>query len=192
MSDDRYAAVDRATALREAFDHAFADPPPPDPPPLVDLLAIRVGSEPYALRFSEIAGLLADRKVTPIPSRAPALLGIGGFRGTLVPVYDLHALLGQPASAAARWLAMAAGAPVAFAFATPEGQFRSAREAIVSHQPGDPGRRHVSEFVRAGDLLRPILDFCSLLETVRRQVPATLDPPANPNRPPINPNQKER
>lgn len=173
MSDDGYA--NRAAALRDAFDRAFAEPPPPDPPALADLLAIRVGAEPYALRFSEIAGLFADRKVTPIPTRAPTLLGIAGFRGALVPVYDLHALLGQRAAEAARWLVMAARAPVAFAFSAQEGQFRCGREAIVSHQPGDPARRHVSEFARIGALLRPIVDLSSLLETVRRQVPANLN-----------------
>lgn len=182
MSDGDGAAVNRAAALRDAFDRAFADPPPLDPPPLSDLLAIRVGTEPYALRFSEIAGLFTYRKVTPIPSRASALLGIAGFRGALVPVYDLHALLGHRVVEAPRWLAMAAKAPVAFAFLTQEGQFRCGRDAIVSHQPGDSARRHVTEFVRTDDLLRPIVDLSSLLETVRRQVSADLDPLTNLNR----------
>ncbi len=191
MSDDRAQLLDRAAALRDAFDHSFAEPLPPDPPPLTDLLAIRIGTEPYALRLSEIAGLFADRKITPIASRVPALLGIAGFRGAIVPVYDLHVLLGHHAVEATRWLAVAADASVAFAFAAQEGQLRCGPDAIVPYQSGDgqsgdgqsddgPSRRHVREFVRTGDFVRPIIDLVVVVDAVRRQVPANLNP-ANPN-----------
>lgn len=195
MRDDRGQLLDRAAALRDAFDHAFAEPLAPDPPALTDLLAIRIGTEAYALRLSEIGGLFTDRRITPVASRVPALLGIAGFRGAIVPVYDLHILLGHHAVEAARWLAMAADASVAFAFAAQEGQMRCGPDAIIPYQPdnGQPGngqsdagpsRRHVREFVRSGDTVRPIIDLFTVVDAIRRQLSA------NPNT--TNPNTGER
>ncbi|HEX3883811.1 MAG TPA: chemotaxis protein CheW [Stellaceae bacterium] len=164
--------TDRAAELRDAFDRAFAEPRPPAPPPSEDLLAIRVASEPYALRLTEVAGLFADRKVTPVPGRASALLGIAGFRGAIVPVYDLQVLLGCPPLETARWLVIAAGTPVAFAFAVQEGHLRLPRSAIVSYRTGENQRRHVREFAHTTEFARPIVHLPSVLEAIRRQVPA--------------------
>ncbi|HWD58451.1 MAG TPA: chemotaxis protein CheW [Stellaceae bacterium] len=175
MSDNRAQFLDRAAALRDAFDRSFAEPLPPDPPPFADLLAIRIGTEPYALRLCEIAGLFADRKITPIASRVPALLGIVGHHGAIVPVYDLHVLLEHRAVDATRWLATAADTPVAFAFAAQEGQLRCRPDAIVPHQSDGPARRHAREFIRIADLVRPIVDLGAVIAELRRQVPAKLN-----------------
>lgn len=175
MSDDRFSVLTGAAELRDAFDRSFAEPLPPGPPSLVDLLAIRVGVEPYALRLGEIAGLFADRKITPLPGPR-ALLGIAGFRGAIVPVYDLQLLLGYQAMEGARWLAMAAGEAAAFAFTAQEGQVRVPPEAIVVRQLEAQSHRHVREFVRIADAVRPIIGLLSVLETVRRQAPESLDP----------------
>ena len=86
----------RAEALRSAFDRSFAEPAHFDTTPMADLLAFHAGSQAYALHLSEIAGLFADKKITRLPGRTAALLGIAGFRGAIVPVYDLSALLGSP------------------------------------------------------------------------------------------------
>jgi purine-binding chemotaxis protein CheW len=175
MSDGGSQVTGRAAELRDAFDRVFAEAHPPAPPPSEDLLAIRIASEPYALRLTEIAGLFADRKITPVPGRSSALLGIAGFRGAIVPVYDLPVLLGCRALETARWLAIAAGTPVAFAFAVQEGQLRLPRSAIVSYPIGEDRRRHVREFAHATDLARPIVHLPSVLEAIRRQVSATPD-----------------
>ena len=37
-----------------------------------DLLAIRLGARRLAIRLSEIAGLFADKKITPVPARSDA------------------------------------------------------------------------------------------------------------------------
>src|ERR1700675_3898235 len=106
-----------AATLRRHFDEAFAAPTSPIAEPLEDLLAIRVGSDPYALRLSEIAGLHVGVKIVPIPSPAAQLLGIVGIRGVMAPIYDLAALLGYPPAASPRWIALARAAqPVGFAF----------------------------------------------------------------------------
>ncbi|HYM71932.1 MAG TPA: chemotaxis protein CheW [Stellaceae bacterium] len=174
MSRESPRAADLAATLRGAFDRSFAEAHPPDPPPSEDLLAIRVGTEPYALRLSEIAGLFADRKITPLPRRASALLGIAGFRGAIVPVYDLHVLLGDTPAETARWLAMAAEAPVAFAFAAQEGHLRIPCAAIVPHRGDEPTHQNIRDFARTPDGVRPIVHLSSVIGAVRRQLPANL------------------
>ena len=56
-----------------------------------------MGGDPHALRINDIAGLYADMKITPCPSPVPAVARSSpAFRGEVVPVYDLAALLGYP------------------------------------------------------------------------------------------------
>jgi purine-binding chemotaxis protein CheW len=175
VSENRAPVFTRAAELRDAFDRSFAEPLPPGPPPLVDFLAIRLGPEPYALRLGEIAGLYTDRKVTPVPGSAGALLGIAGFRGAIVPVYDLPRLLGHPAARTARRLVLAAGDMAAFAFAEQEGQLRLPPETIVVRQSDGLPRPHVREFIRTENAMRPIIDLFSVLDAVKRQMPINFD-----------------
>lgn len=180
MSADEFPCVDdsqaigRAEQMRQAFDRTFAEPRPPEPPPSEEMLAIRIAGEAYALRLSEIAGLFADRKITPLPTAVAALLGLAGFRGAVVPVYDLHLLLGYPAAETVRWLATVAEAPIAVAFAQHEGQFRLSHDSVVP-QTGGSARRHVREFATVAGLRRPIVDLSSVVAAVRRQLPSQLD-----------------
>jgi purine-binding chemotaxis protein CheW len=157
----------RAVELREDFDRAFADPIRLDASANVALLAIRVGEQPMALRLSEIAGLFADKTVTCVPGSHPAMRGIAGFRGNILPVYDLHALLGLPIAQAPRWLVITAGAPVALAFEAFSGQLR-VPEAAVLPQTGQRGAAdHAREFVRTPDFAGPILHLPSVLASIR-------------------------
>lgn len=170
MSDARSLLSDRAAELRLAFDRSFAEARPPDPSPSENLLAIRLGSEPYALRLSEIAGLFVGQKITRLPSRIPALLGIAGFRGTILPVYDLHVLLGHPPAETMRWLVTDAGASVAFAFAAMDGHIRVSRDAIVASERSGNSRAHVREFARTPELVRAIVHLPSVFDAIRDQV----------------------
>ena len=79
----------KAAALRQAFDLSFALPPPPASPEVEDLLTIRVAGNPYAIRLRDIAGMVAGRKVVPVPSVTLDLLGLAGMRGGVVPVFGL-------------------------------------------------------------------------------------------------------
>lgn len=125
----------RLHSLRESFDRSFAEPLAPPGGATVDLLAVRVRGEPYVLCASEVEAVQVDRVITPVPSRNSELLGIVGMRGIIVAVYDLAALLGvdgghlhrrQPDDLgdARRWLALAKGSALAFAFDAFEGQLR--------------------------------------------------------------------
>jgi purine-binding chemotaxis protein CheW len=175
MNDADRTLERRIAALRDAFDRSFAEARAPDPAAGEDLLAIAIGTEPYALRLSEIAGLFPARKITRLPGGPPALLGIAGFRRTILPVYDLAALLGHPREATVRWLAMAAAAPIAVALATVEGHRRVASAEIVAHERGAPERRHVRDFARSPGLVRPIVHLPSILDAIRAQTTPTIN-----------------
>jgi purine-binding chemotaxis protein CheW len=166
MNEAGPGLADRATALRRGFDLSFAAERQPDSAPREDFLGIRLQDEPYAIRLSEISGLFACQQIAPVPSDIPALLGLAGFRGAVVPVYDLNNLLGHSRSETTRWLAIAAGTPVALAFDVFDGHIRVFREAIVARASNDISRQHVREFARTANLVRPIVHIPSVLDAI--------------------------
>jgi purine-binding chemotaxis protein CheW len=168
---DAASTVATATALRRHFDEAFAAPTASTTECLEDFLAIRIGSDPYALRLSEIAGLHVGLKIVPVPSPVAQLLGIVGIRGMMVPIYDLAALLRYPAEANSRWFVLArAPQPVGFAFETFESHLQVPQESLAGSNGEDPGMggtvQHMRGTVRAAGALRPIVHLASMLEMI--------------------------
>jgi chemotaxis signal transduction protein len=161
--------VGTAAALRRLFDESFTAPAASTSEPLEDFLAIRVGSDPYAFRLSEIAGLHVGVKIVPVPSPAAQLLGIVGIRGTMAAIYDLAALLRYPPAINSRWLVLARGPqPVGFAFETFESHLKS-RASFANSQAGDAGvgaSGHMRGTVRAAGTARPIINLASVLEMI--------------------------
>jgi purine-binding chemotaxis protein CheW len=173
MNDLPSRQTTRAEELRLAFDRAFAEPPSIDTALKENLLAIRLETAAYALRLSDIGGVFSDKKVTRVPASTTALLGIASFRGTVMPVYNLHLLLGFPTSPAVRWLVTMSGAPIALAFDKFEGHLRIPRDAIAPQGAGDGIRHHIREFIRTAGDIRPIVDLASVIATIRTQVSQT-------------------
>jgi purine-binding chemotaxis protein CheW len=163
-------AAGSAAALRRLFDGSFAAAAADKSARLEGLLAIRLGSDPYALRLSEIAGLYAGVKIVAVPSANAQLLGIAGLRGILAPVYDLAALLRCPPAANPRWMVLARmSQPVGFAFEFFESHLQvpdtSLASAEGSTNAGAAGR-HAGGTVRAAGALRPIIRMASVVELV--------------------------
>ena len=174
MSEAVESIADRAAELRHEFDRAFAEPVRLATAAPEDLLGIRVGEQPYAIRLSDIAGLHAGKKITRIPGGNVALCGVAGFRGALLPVYDLHALLGHSGTRTPRWLVIASAAPVALAFDAFTGQLRVAGDAIVPQpaHPDTPG--YARDLLRMQGSIAPILHLPSVLEAIKAlRLPAT-------------------
>ncbi len=148
-----------AEALRRRFDESFAAPAGSKPQSVEDLLAIRVGADPYVLRLSQIAGLSASLKIVPVPSPIASLLGIVGFRGLMAPFYDLGALLGYQRAAEQRWTVFVrAPQTVGFGFET----FESHLQIPVTSVTG--------ETVRAAGALRRIIDMPSVVAMLKGQI----------------------
>ena len=137
MSAEAAPITARAAELRDGFDASFAAAPAVARTPTAGLLAVRIGVTPAALRLTDVAGLHADTAITPLPMAPPELLGLAGFRGTVVPVYDLGTLLGAPGTGRPRWCVVAAGRPpVAFAFHHFDGYLEVPAEAVDPTGPG--------------------------------------------------------
>jgi chemotaxis signal transduction protein len=161
-----------AAALRKLFDESFAAAAASTTERLENLIAIRVGADPYALRLSEIAGLHAGRKIVSVPSPVAQLLGIVGLRGMMLPVYDLAALLRYPSAPSPRWMVVTGGSqPVGFAFETFEVHVQVPEESAANGEDEGPGnatsRPHLRGAVRAAGALRPIIHMASLVEIIR-------------------------
>lgn len=166
VSTDR-AIRGSALALREAFDRSFAEPRSPAAPHVERMIAIRVGTDAYAVSLSEVVSLHADHKVVAVPSTAPELLGLAGFRGAVVPVYDLRVLLGSVTSSAPRWL-MLVRAPVlvALAFDLFDARLQVHVDDITGTLGQSPHGPHVSGSIQTSSGSRPILRVSSLLHAL--------------------------
>lgn len=163
--------VETLHALQSEFDAAFAKAPNLERARVEDLLALRLGGDPYAIRSSEIGGLYADKKIVRVPSFVPELGGIVGLRSVLLPVYDLGALLGYSRTQNLRWIVTLKGQAVGLGFSSFEGQVRVASELLSSDAPPDISQRFVRGVTRH-DGARPIVDLDSLSLAIQARVEA--------------------
>lgn len=173
MSTHETGGSSTAAALRLAFDASFAARQALEASVLEDLLAIRVGSQPYALRMSEISALHLDRKFVPLASHMSDLLGVATFHGVLAPVFDLRSLLGHPPGPTLRWSVLARTPdPVALAFDLFETHLRVPAKDVFSETPEHRGTRqnHVRGAVRTADAVRPLIHVASILEALTKRV----------------------
>jgi purine-binding chemotaxis protein CheW len=156
-----------ADALREAFDQSFARAPTAETgaAAMVNLLAVRIGSRPYAVRLADVSGLFTDTRVTWLPGPTAMSRGLAGLRGTIVPVYDLGMLLGYPRAAAPRWLLVTAATPVGLAFEGFDGYLTVRRDAIVPEARAEAAERPVREILPE-DAGRSIIDLASILTAI--------------------------
>jgi len=154
--------------LRESFDQSFAIAPVVEGDGLEDILAVRIAGDPYGLRMREIRGLVATRRVVPVPSRRPELLGVAGHRGAVVTVYSLAALLGYPVDVAPTpWLALVGESePLGFGFAAFDGFFRARGSDLRAAEEHGRATLHVRSVVVMGNQLRRVVDVPSVLRTL--------------------------
>lgn len=168
--------ANRAADFRNAFDKAFALPRSAGNEATgEDFLTIRIGGEGYAIRLSEIAGLVKGRRIVACPSLVPEFQGIAGVRGTFVSVYSLPALLGYSIGMEhAPWLLLCsaknsegAGETIGFAFPEFSGFVRTVAAQIHSSPDRDaPSGQSVrtAQFLRIGGEVRAIVAIRRLLE----------------------------
>ena len=94
----------RAAALRAEFDQAFAQPENLEPERLESVLALRFDTAPYAVQLAEVAELGRAPEILTVPSSVPAFLGLIALRGTLLPAYDLGAMLAHSRAVSRAWM----------------------------------------------------------------------------------------
>lgn len=157
-----------AEDMRRSFDAGFALAPDASARETTDFLAIQAGGGRYALRVGDLSGLVGHPTIVPLGSADPALLGIAGIRGQLLPVYRLAALIGAGrVDGESAWLAVCGTEePVALAFAALDGHLR-VPAADVYTPPDQPDHRFVREALRLGPDVRYVLDMPSILAAIR-------------------------
>ncbi len=174
-----------ADSLRQAFDRSFAEPPPQAAPEFHDLLTLSLGGDPYAIRLRDIVGLVADRKIVPVPARASDLLGLTGIAGAVVPVFGLASMLGYTGQAAdsPRWLVLCPGdEAIALAFNDFDGHVRvpaSAFQTAESAERQSASRPYLRHVAHTGTGWRPLIDLPLIGETIRSRTnhkPLTKEP----------------
>ncbi|MDA8099101.1 MAG: chemotaxis protein CheW [Nitrospiraceae bacterium] len=60
----------------------------------LEMLAVLLGTEEYALPVDTVNEVLSPREITPVPHVPPHVLGVCSLRGIVLPVVDLHRRLG--------------------------------------------------------------------------------------------------
>jgi purine-binding chemotaxis protein CheW len=168
MTSGHATLVERVDEIRATFDRSFAEPLHTAPARFDHVLAIRVAGQPYAVRLGDLAGVHVDWPVTPVPSVSRGLLGIAGFQGCLVPVYDLGVLLDVAGPGAPRWVALTAGTnPVAFAFDGLDGHLRVAPEVLAGGTGTATGGAAV---VRWAGAAWAVVSLPELVDTLRSRL----------------------
>ena len=170
------APIDSKSAkLRQAFDHSFALPPSQASPEVEDLLTIRLAGDPYAIHLRDIAGMVAGRRVVPVPAVTPDLLGLAGIRGGIVPVFGLASILGYgPAPGSPRWMILCGTEePIALAFSDFEGYLRLPTSALHADENFRATRQHVKYVNQVASTqggVRAVISIPLIVATIRNRI----------------------
>jgi purine-binding chemotaxis protein CheW len=156
-----------AHLLREEFDRSFAAPSAETRIEVEPILAVRLKGDLHGLRLHEIDGVEKAAPIVPLRADSPGLRGLSGYRGAILPVYDLGALLGyEEAREAPRWLFRCGkGDPIALAVEEFAGYVTV--PATAFHAPYGRPRRHVEQFARIGDAVAAIVSVPSIVGGIR-------------------------
>lgn len=156
-----------AAGMRALFDASFAQAPALERDAGEFLLGVRAGGLALALRAAELAAVMRCPPLSAVPSRHPALRGLAGVRGTIVGVYELATLVGEPSGTIVRgWIVTcAADRTVAFAFEDLVAYARARSDEI--HTTSGPNGAH-RRVVRLADVECALLDVDGLLATMNR------------------------
>jgi purine-binding chemotaxis protein CheW len=167
------------TSRGPAPDASVAIDLPDQPGDDVELLAIRIGSEPYALRLTELGGVFENRPVIRLPSPLLELRGLCAIRGAIAPVYDLAMLLGYGACQSPSAIVLSAFGPaLALGFDAIEGRLRVPAASIATldaatwHSP-------LRQRLQSPHTERPIIELRAVTAAIHRRAEA-----ASAERPP--------
>jgi chemotaxis signal transduction protein len=168
-SNQRLLDLNNALAtLRGSFDQAFAEPMDTAAPVLTDMLLIRLGGQLHALRLNDAMHLHPLTSVTSVRGPLPELLGVEGFRGDVLPVYDLRLIMGTPASTPAQWCVVARHLPVALAFDGCERHLRCPADTLAVNADNSAAiQRHLDGWLRTPHGTWPIVDVAAVLRWIQ-------------------------
>ena len=172
MNDSR-ASMLSAAQMRQAFDESFAAQPASVVQEVEALLSIRVAGDAYAIRLSEITGIITGRKLVAVPAAAPHFVGVSGIRGGIVPVFSLASMLGHShgqGSESVRWLVLCGtDEPIALGFSGFEGYLRVPKSALHSDEKLQSTHTYVDAVVASESGLRAVLGLSLVAASIRNR-----------------------
>lgn len=155
--------------MQREFDNSFVASPTGTVENRESLIAIRVAGEAYAVRTNQITGLAKLKRIVPVPSRVPGLIGITAVRGALFPAYDVATLLElSPVNGERAWVMFAdRETPVGLVFDQFEGQV----EIDCAHlyeSDSSSSHKHLHQMAKVGPNNRVVIDIPGLVEDIRK------------------------
>ncbi|HEX2869971.1 MAG TPA: chemotaxis protein CheW [Polyangiaceae bacterium] len=172
MSGEYKDLARAAGQLRAAFDDAFAKDQLQNDQAHVDVLAIRVAEQGYALRLAEVLAIHEGRTIVPVPTPVPSLLGLVGLRGSVVPVFDLRSLLGHAAGPLQSWFVLVrATSPIGVAFDALDAHLRLPQSSLVGAGAPESAGRFTRGSVVTPNGPRPLIHLPSLALSIARSKP---------------------
>jgi len=150
---------EQVQSLRQAFDAAFAAPALAGATDLVQLLVVRAGAGPQAVRIVDLLKVETCPALVALPQQHPAFLGLGAVRGRATAVYGLARLLGLPEAATShRWLLLGQ-ARIGVAVTAILGSLQVRPEELAPASAGATG----APLIAFGGGHCPVIDLPSLL-----------------------------
>ena len=156
-----------AEQLREAFDQSFTRAVVTDATRWLDFLQIRLDDRVHVLALDEVACLQPLSWVTPIPGPLPALMGVIGHKGDIVPVYDLRIVLGYAATSAPRWMVVSRQPNLALAFDAFDKHVRYPDGAVARPAGGESAGDHIQMHLQVEGQNWPIVSLASVGSSIQ-------------------------
>lgn len=162
---------DKAAQLRQEFDRSFATKPASAEQELEALLSIRVAGDAYAIRLSEITGIITGRKLVAVPATAPHFAGVAGIRGGIVAVFSLASMLGcGQAQDSLHWMVLCGTAePIALGFSAFEGYLRVPKSALHRDEKLQSAKKYVDAVVPSEAGLCAVLSLSLIVTAIRNR-----------------------
>ena len=157
--------------MKTEFDLSFAKEPKVHISNHEDCLIVRLENDYYALKVSEMRGIEAQKKITPLPDEKPELLGISAIQGHLAPVYSLARIMGYAdTSTQPRWTVMCdSNSRIALAFDILEGYFRLPRSDFSNVDPDSKkNKEHIAEALSFRSKIGRVISLPSILKALQK------------------------
>ncbi|HEX4065503.1 MAG TPA: chemotaxis protein CheW [Acidobacteriaceae bacterium] len=160
----------RLRQLREEFDSGFARPWESQRADKNITLCFIAAGQRLAAPLTQLRSIAKAGPIVPMPSQAPALLGLTVLRAKLMPVFSLAVLLEVPATLAeVCWLAVLSGRRSA-ALAV-DSLVGYADQEPVQGTPAGVMPPHTNGFVPYGDQLHALLDCTGIYDRITQDRP---------------------
>ena len=156
-----------AEQLREAFDQSFTRAVTSDATRWLDFLQIRLDGRVHVLALDEVSCLQPLSWVTPIPGPLPALMGVIGHKGDIVPVYDLRIVLGYAPTLVPRWMVISRHFNLALAFDAFDKHVRYTDRAVARPTGGVAASDHIQMHLQVESQNWPVVGLASVGNSIQ-------------------------